>query len=338
MSVDGSANASAALTLAASGVTANTYGTGTSVAQIAVNAKGLITSASAVAISFPVTSVFGRTGAVVLTLADINGISGGLALTTAMSAPSGQFSSNVVPATQGGWIQWNRGAAGFSGEQDFVNNHGSGSGGWAWSDTSGTGTTLTTAMSLSAGGALAVVAGVTSGGTVSANQNFVSATGTVVIAPTGTGNVVARPNGTGSTSGQMVLASSGALTVAAGITCTTINATSSDINIKRNVVAVAPRPLHRLLSQLENSHGPMVGFTHLADGQYRRGNIAQDVERIAPDHMGGDLVLVEGQVNGVEAGTYKTVNQAGMAYEQAMWDALAIDALEARVAELEARL
>jgi len=69
---DGSANVSATLTLANSGVTANTYGTATAVGQFTVDAKGRITSASAVNITYPVSSVNTKTGAVTLTTADIS--------------------------------------------------------------------------------------------------------------------------------------------------------------------------------------------------------------------------------------------------------------------------
>jgi len=64
---DGSANATAALTLANTGVTATTYGTSTSVPTIAVDGKGRITSASNTNIAFPVTTVNGASGTVVLT-------------------------------------------------------------------------------------------------------------------------------------------------------------------------------------------------------------------------------------------------------------------------------
>ena len=68
---DGSANATAALTLANTGVTATTYGTTTSVPTIAVDAKGRITSASNTNIAFPVTTVNGASGTVVLTTTNI---------------------------------------------------------------------------------------------------------------------------------------------------------------------------------------------------------------------------------------------------------------------------
>lgn len=68
---DGSANATAALTLANTGVTATTYGTTTSVPTIAVDAKGRITSASNTNIAFPVTTVNGFSGTVVLTTSDV---------------------------------------------------------------------------------------------------------------------------------------------------------------------------------------------------------------------------------------------------------------------------
>ena len=68
---NGSANVSATLTLATSGVTASTYGTSTAVGQFTVDAKGRITAASAVNIAFPVTSVNGSTGAVTLTTSNV---------------------------------------------------------------------------------------------------------------------------------------------------------------------------------------------------------------------------------------------------------------------------
>jgi hypothetical protein len=71
VSFDGSANVSSALTLANTGVTATTYGTSTSVPTIAVDAKGRITSASNTNITFPVTTVNGFAGTVVLTTADV---------------------------------------------------------------------------------------------------------------------------------------------------------------------------------------------------------------------------------------------------------------------------
>jgi hypothetical protein len=71
VSFDGSANVTSALTLANTGVTATTYGTSTAVPTIAVDGKGRITSASNTNITFPVTTVNGFAGTVVLTTSDV---------------------------------------------------------------------------------------------------------------------------------------------------------------------------------------------------------------------------------------------------------------------------
>jgi hypothetical protein len=71
VSFDGSTNATAALTLANTGVTATTYGTTTAVPTIAVDSKGRITSASNTNIAFPVLSVNSQSGNVVLTTSNV---------------------------------------------------------------------------------------------------------------------------------------------------------------------------------------------------------------------------------------------------------------------------
>lgn len=68
---DGTANVTSALTLANTGVTATTYGTSTAVPTIAIDSKGRITSASNTNITFPVTTVNGFAGTVVLTTTDV---------------------------------------------------------------------------------------------------------------------------------------------------------------------------------------------------------------------------------------------------------------------------
>lgn len=52
-------------------VTAGTYGSATSVAVIGISSAGVVTAANSTPIAFPVTSVFGRTGAVALESGDI---------------------------------------------------------------------------------------------------------------------------------------------------------------------------------------------------------------------------------------------------------------------------
>lgn len=70
-SFNGGADATISATLASSGVTPSTYGSSTEVAQVTVDAKGRITGANNVSVSFPVVSVNGATGTVVLTTTDI---------------------------------------------------------------------------------------------------------------------------------------------------------------------------------------------------------------------------------------------------------------------------
>lgn len=103
---DGSANATAALTLANTGVTASTYGTSTSVPTIAVDGKGRITSASNTAINFPVTTVNSYSGTVVLTTSDIaegtnqyfttGRAQGAISLTTTGTSGAATYSGGVI--------------------------------------------------------------------------------------------------------------------------------------------------------------------------------------------------------------------------------------------------
>jgi hypothetical protein len=79
------------------------------------------------------------------------------------------------------------------------------------------------------------------------------------------------------------------------------------------------------------------------DGAQRLGPIAQDVERVDASYT-GTMDLEQDQAPGIAAGTYKTVDKAGMAYEQAMWSGQEIDrlhgiidALQVRLATLESR-
>lgn len=70
ISGDATLSGTGAVTLANTAVTAGSYGSSTQVGTITVDSKGRITGASNTAIAFPVTSVFGRTGAVVAASGD----------------------------------------------------------------------------------------------------------------------------------------------------------------------------------------------------------------------------------------------------------------------------
>ena len=107
VSFDGSANVSSALTLANTGVTATTYGTSTAVPTIAVDSKGRITSASNTNITFPVTTVNGFAGTVVLTTSDVaEGSNQYFTTARAQAAISGtapiSVTSGVVSISQAG--------------------------------------------------------------------------------------------------------------------------------------------------------------------------------------------------------------------------------------------
>jgi len=97
VSFDGSANVSSALTLANTGVTASTYGTSTAVPTIAIDSKGRITSASNTNITFPVTTVNGFAGTVVLTTTNVaEGTNQYFTSARAQSAITGGASSVVT--------------------------------------------------------------------------------------------------------------------------------------------------------------------------------------------------------------------------------------------------
>lgn len=186
-------------------------------------------------------------------------------------------------------------------------------------------------------------------GTISAtsdvvsNQNVVSATVNLVLAPTGAGTIYLRPNGKASGVGECRITSTGAAVIASDInsggavSCVTINASGSDIRLKTDVQTIDARPLHRLLAELPETHGALTSYIHRADGARRLGPIAQDMERIAPEYM-GTVHIEDGQVEGIAAGTYKTVDKASAAYEQAMWAGQEIDRLHRIIAALESRL
>jgi len=97
---NGTANLTIAVTLANSGVTANTYGNTTVYPVITVDAKGRVTAVTAQTVSVPaagVTSFNTRTGAVTLTAADITGNSSvGLNYTPVSANTSGTITGSLT--------------------------------------------------------------------------------------------------------------------------------------------------------------------------------------------------------------------------------------------------
>lgn len=96
---------------------------------------------------------------------------------------------------------------------------------------------------------------------------------------------------------------------------------SSDRRLKRNILKVLPRPLHRKL--------PFVRFERILDGTRGLGTIAQYVQKLEPDYV-VPFKLGRKQRLGVD---YKS-----LAYEIAMWGAREIDAQAATIRELESRI
>jgi hypothetical protein len=143
----------------------------------------------------------------------------------------------------------------------------------------------------------------------------------------------------GATSYRVVTEGLAAVTFAGSITCTTMNATSSDIRLKENVVGFEPRPLHRLLSNASERYvkaaGPLIAFDwkdhDLGSG---KSPIAQAVRDIEPLYVTTfrKQTTPEGVVDDTD---YLAVDKAAVALEQAMWAGGAIDRLLSRVGELE---
>lgn len=97
---DGSGNVTLAATLANSGLTAGTYGSATQVPQVTFDAKGRATGVTLQTITYPVTSVAGRTGAITLTSTDLGDATGvGRSVLTATTAAAARGAIGATAST-----------------------------------------------------------------------------------------------------------------------------------------------------------------------------------------------------------------------------------------------
>lgn len=148
-----------------------------------------------------------------------------------------------------------------------------------------------------------------------ANQAVLTANGTVYL----------RPVSQGSASGQVVIGQTGVTfstpVSTPAFTCTTMNATSSDRRLKRNIKKFTPRPLHRAV--------PFISYTLKENGWRGLGSIAQALQKVAPEHVGEFDWHGKRRLN---------LNYAGAAYELAFWAGRELDRQAKLIARLEARL
>jgi hypothetical protein len=121
------------------------------------------------------------------------------------------------------------------------------------------------------------VVALTATGALKCAQDFTSSTAAVALNTTGAGNVYLRPNGAGSATGQLQVASSGAVTVNGTLSATGDITYSSDKRLKTNIL-----PLDRAAAvEMVRAVKP-VSFNRIRDDARCIGFIAQDVEKWEP--------------------------------------------------------
>jgi hypothetical protein len=98
-SFNGSSDASISVALPNSGVISGTYGSATNIPALTVDSKGRVISVTTTSISFPVTSVAGRIGAVTISSADITDASSASTSNSVVRRDgNGDFSANAITA------------------------------------------------------------------------------------------------------------------------------------------------------------------------------------------------------------------------------------------------
>ena len=88
------------------------------------------------------------------------------------------------------------------------------------------------------GSSLSATGNVTAGG-----NNFIGGATAVTLGPSSSGNVLLRPNGAGSSSGQMIVASTGAVTINGATTAPSITLGGGKLLSKITVSSAAPGAL-----------------------------------------------------------------------------------------------
>lgn len=258
-------------------------------------------------------------------------------------AASIHITGNTITNAQGTWLGWNKQptvlGTTFNGEMDFINHHGGGSGGYAFWDTAN-GTSFTCYAFITATGNIYATPSAANPANGIAPFGFVASgsyggglgilDGTYswgIYDVSGTLYFGAGTGATGALTARMTLTSAGALGISAGLTCTTMNATSSDETLKENFIEKDPIPMHRVwFGEYDRKDVTFHG----------RGTTAQKLQKFMPQHVHEYDYKAGNTPNSVIKKL--SIAVADAAFEQSIWCGRQIDNHEARIAALEARL
>lgn len=287
-----------------SGVTPGTYGSSTQVAEITVNANGLLTAVSNVNIAFPIPSFNGRSGAITLNSGDVTTALGYVPLNTAGPTYTGTLTgpTNNIQAAAG------------TGGQFFWRPNGP--------------TSTVAQMTLSSAGVLA------SNPTAATPSSGIASFGVVSLGAFGGGlGLWDSPNAWGiyditgvlqfgNASGiSTALTPRATLSGAGAFTAATGNFTSSDERLKSNIQPVEAKCFHRDPYSLV-----VYDWRDVSMGR-GRSSIAQNIQAIEPAY-----------VHAFDDEGHLSVETGRVAYEQSIWCGHQIDALQEVIRSLQERV